>query len=70
MTHVHSGEHNHSIDVAVDQEVCERFAIHAMRAAANDPQLTPSRYTHMRVRDALLAKMGEDAASNGVNLEE
>jgi hypothetical protein len=70
VTHVHSREHNHNIDVAMDQEVCERFAIHAMQTDANDPQLTPSRYTYMRVRDALLAKMGEDAASNEVNLKE
>jgi hypothetical protein len=37
IAHVHVGKHNHAINVAVSQEIRERFAAHAIRAAAKIP---------------------------------
>jgi hypothetical protein len=70
VAHVHCGKHNHGIDVAVDQETRERFAIHAMKLAANAPHLTPSWYTQCNVRELLSEKMGDNASLDNVNLEE
>jgi hypothetical protein len=68
IAHVHYGRHNHGTDITVSQEVRERFAIHAMKTAASD--LTPAKYTQCQVREALFAKMEENASSNDNNLEE
>jgi hypothetical protein len=70
VAHVHVGKHSHAINVAVSQEVRERFAAHAIRAAAKDPHLTPARYIQCRAREAIFARMKDDAAFDNGNLEE